>query len=248
MIDSGNPQFSGAMVNRLWKHFLGIGLVEPVDDLRASNPPSNPELWKTLNAAFVQSGYNVRQLMRLILNSRTYQLSSATRSGNEGDRKFYSHYYARRLPAEVMLDALACATGVPDNFTGYPLGTRAVQLAEPGVSSYFLTLFGRSDRITACACERNGEVTLPQLLHLQNGDATVKKVRAADGRLKSLLKTVPDNLQLIRQLYLVTLNRGPTAAELSAVQRALHPDADREEAFSDLFWALLNSKEFAFNH
>ncbi len=242
-----NPLFSGAMVNRLWKHFLGTGLVEPVDDLRASNPPTNPELWKQLNAEFVQSGYDLRQVMRLILNSRTYQLSSSTRPGNETDKKFYSHYYARRLPAEVMLDAIARATGVPDEYKGYPVGTRAVQLPEPGVSSYFLTLFGRSDRVTACACERNGEVTLPQLLHLQNGDATVKKVRADSSRLKSLLQEQTDDAKLIEELFLTTMSRRPTADELASVKKAMGAE-DREEAFRDLFWALLNSKEFAFNH
>ncbi len=247
MTDPKNPHFSGAMVNRLWKHFLGVGLVEPVDDLRVSNPPSNPELWQVLNAEFVRSGYDLRHVMRLILNSRTYQLSSATRPGNEKDRKFYSHYYARRLPAEVMLDAIARATGVPDDFKGYPVGTRAVQLPEPGVSSYFLTLFGRSDRVTACACERNGEVTLPQLLHLQNGDATVKKVGAKDGRLPTLLKEQPDDGKAVEELYLTTMNRKPTTEELAAVRAALG-SGDREEAFRDLFWALLNSKEFAFNH
>ncbi len=242
-----NSLFSGAMVNRLWKHFLGTGLVEPVDDLRASNPPTNPELWQRLNAEFVRSGYDLRQMMRLIVNSRTYQLSSSTRPGNETDKKFYSHYYARRLPAEVMLDAIARATGVPDDYKGYPVGTRAVQLPEPGVSSYFLTLFGRSDRVTACACERNGEVTLPQLLHLQNGDATVKKVRADNSRLKSLLKEQPDDAKVIEELFLTTMNRRPTADELASVKKALGAE-DREESFRDLFWALLNSKEFAFNH
>ena len=247
MTNPRNPQFSGAMVNRIWKHFLGVGLVEPVDDLRASNPPSNPELWKWLNSEFVQGGHDLKHLMRLILNSRVYQASSATRRGNETDKKFYSHYYARRLPAEVMLDAIALATGVPDEFKGYPVGTRAVQLPEPGVSSYFLSLFGRSDRVTACACERNGEVTLPQLLHLQNGDATVKKVAAGNERLKALVNGGPDDGKVIEELFLATLNRFPAEAEVGAVKKAL-AGGDREEGLRDLFWALLNSKEFAFNH
>lgn len=246
MTDPKNPHFSGTMVNRLWKHFMGVGLVEPVDDLRISNPPSNPELWKLLNTEFVRSGYNVQHLMKLIVNSRTYQLASASRPGNETDKKFYSHYYARRLPAEVMLDAIAQATGVPDEFKGYPVGTRAAQLAEPGVSSYFLSLFGRSDRVTACACERNGEVTLPQLLHLQNGDATVKKVNAPEGRLAALLKEKSNDTELMTELYLATLNRPPSPEELASVKKVL--GSDREESFRDLFWALLNSKEFAFNH
>jgi len=234
------------MVNRLWRHFLGVGLVEPVDDLRASNPPSNPELWTLLQTEFIAQHYDLKHIMRLILNSRVYQLSSATRPGNESDRRFYSHYYARRLPAEVMLDAISAATGVPDEFKGYPVGTRAIQLPEPGVSSYFLALFGRSDRVTACACERNGDVTLPQLLHLQNGDATLQKLNAAEGRLQALLKEVKDDGQLVEELFLATLGRKPGPAELHAVTRALA--GRREETFPDLFWALLNSKEFAFNH
>src|ERR1044072_8653828 len=126
--------------------------------------------------------------MRMILNSRTYQLSSKTLVGNEQDRKFYSHYYARRLPAEVMMDAISSATGVPDTFSGYPIGMRAIQLPEPGVGSYFLTLFGRSDRVTPCACERSGDVTLPQLLHLHNGEEIEKKIKSSDGRLAVLMK------------------------------------------------------------
>src|SRR5262249_37764828 len=161
--------FSGSMVNRLWKHFMGVGLVEPVDDLRSSNPPSNAELWRSLNREFVSHRFDLKHVMRLILNSRAYQLDSATLRGNEQDHSFYSHYYPRRLPAEVLLDAVCQATGVPESFTGYPLGTRAIQLPDPGTASYFLTLFGRSDRVTACACERSDDVTLPQLLHLRNG-------------------------------------------------------------------------------
>jgi hypothetical protein len=244
--DPQNKNFSGAMVNRLWRHFMGVGLVEPVDDLRASNPPTNAELWGALNREFVAHGYDLKHLMRLILNSRAYQLRSDTLAGNQSDRKFYSHYYARRLPAEVMLDAVSAATGVPDEFKGYPLGTRAVQLPEPGVSSYFLTLFGRSDRVTACACERNGEVTLPQLLHLQNGDV-LKKLRADDGHLAALLQE-KDDRKIIDELFLSTFARTPKADELITIQKALADGDERAEVFRDLFWALLNSKEFAFNH
>ena len=247
MTDPKNAHFSGAMVNRLWKQFFGTGLVEPVDDLRASNPPTNPELWRVLQAEFVGHGYDLRHLMRLIMTSRAYQLSAETVPGNTADNKFFSHYYARRLPAEVILDAVSGATGVPDEFKGYPLGTRAVQVPDPGVSSYFLTLFGRSDRVTACACERNGEVTLPQLLHLQNGDTLTKKISAADGRLQSLLQDMPRNDALIDELFLATLGRHPASEERRTVNKSLGTD-HRDEAFSDLFWALLNSKEFAFNH
>lgn len=244
---SKNEAFSGAMVNRLWKHFFSVGLVEQVDDLRASNPPSNPELWRVLNQEFVAHGYDLKHVMRLIMNSRTYQLSSATVPGNATERRFYSHYYARRLPAEVLMDAMSQATGVPDKFDGYPLGARAIQLPEPGVASYFLTLFGRSDRVTACACERSGAVTLPQLLHLQSGDELTKKLRATDGRLVTLLKE-KDDARVARKIFLSTLGRPPTAAEQSAFNKALAGGGARDEVYADLFWALLNTKEFAFNH
>jgi hypothetical protein len=242
-----NENFSGAMVNRLWKHFLSVGLVEPVDDLRASNPPSNREVWSYLSKEFVVHGYDIKHIMRLILNSRTYQLSSATLAGNKTERRFYSHYYARRLPAEVLMDAMSESTGVPDKFEGYPVGLRSIQLPEPGVSSYFLTLFGRSDRVTACACERNGEVTLPQLLHLQNGDELTKKLKSKDGRLAALIKETKDDNRLADEIFLVTLARKPTAEERTALAKSL-TTGTKEEVYQDLFWALLNTKEFAFNH
>jgi hypothetical protein len=242
----GSENFSGAMVNRLWKHFFSVGLVEPVDDLRASNPPSNSELWAVLNREFVEHNYDLKHVMRLILNSRAYQLSSATLPDNELDAKFHSHYYARRLPAEVLMDAIAAATDVPAKFDGYPLGLRAIQLPEPSVQSYFLTLFGRSDRVTACACERAGAVTLPQLLHLHNGDELQRQISSADGRLTALLKN-PDNQQAIDGIFLASVNRHPTPPEIEAVSRALAAD-QRDAVLKDLFWALLNSKDFAFNH
>jgi hypothetical protein len=245
LTDPKNEYFSGAMVNRIWKHFLGTGLVEPVDDLRASNPPSNPELWQALNQEFVGKKYDLRQLMRVILNSRTYQLSAATTPGNAKDQRFFSHYYARRLPAEVLLDALAQATEMPDRFPGYPEGTRAGQLPDPTLKSYFLTVFGRSERVTACACERSGEVTLPQVLHLQNGETVVQKIASSGGRLARLLKKTDDEVR--DELFLATRSRLPTMAEKDAVRRSL-AEGERGEVFRDLFWALLNSKEFSFNH
>jgi hypothetical protein len=248
MTDPNNEYFSGAMVNRLWRHFLGVGLVEPVDDLRASNPPTNPELWAALNKEFVAHRFDRKHLMRLILNSRTYQLASTTRPGNKTDAKFYSHYYARRLPAEVLLDALSQSTGVPDQFPGYPVGLRAGQLPDPGLSSYFLSLFGRSERVTACACERNGEVTMPQLLHLQNGVSVVQKIRSGDGRLAQLLKVKKTDAEIIEELFLATLSRLPSEKEGNAIRQALADGSSRDEVYRDAFWALLNSKEFSFNH
>jgi hypothetical protein len=248
MTDPNNEYFSGAMVNRLWQHFLGVGLVEPVDDLRASNPPSNQELWRALNKEFVEHHFDLKHLMKVIVRSRTYQLSAATRPGNATDTRFSSHYVARRLPAEVLLDALSQSTGVPESFPGYPGGVRALQVPDPGLKSYFLTLFGRSERVMACACERNGEVTLPQVLHLQNGSSVVDKIRSPDGRLARLLKTKKTDDEVIEELFLATLSRKPTAAEVSRVTSERSKDTNREEFFRDLFWALLNTKEFAFQH
>ena len=247
MTDPKNEYFSGAMVNRVWKHFLGVGLVEPVDDLRGSNPPANPELWQALNREFVGHQYDLRHLMRVILESRTYQLSARTLPGNATDRQFCSHFIARRLPAEVLLDAVAQSTGIRDAFPGYPIGTRAGQLPDPTLPSYFLSLFGRSPRVTACACERNGEVTLPQLLHLMNGDSVVQKVASAQGRLAGLLKQKKADAEIRDELFLATLGRLPTEAETKTLRTAL-AEGERGEVFRDLFWALLNSKEFSFNH
>jgi hypothetical protein len=218
-----------------------------VDDLRATNPPSNRELWKMLNREFVTSDYDLRHMMRLIMNSRIYQLSSETRPANSRDNRFYSHFYARRLPAEVLLDAICAATGEPEEFAGYPLGVRAIQIPDPTTDSYFLTLFGRSERTTACACERSGDVTLPQLLHLQNGDGMVQKLKSPTGRLAKLLAKQPDNGRVIEQLYLSTLSRPPTDEERDVITGLLQ-DGDRDESLQDVFWALLNSKEFAFQH
>jgi hypothetical protein len=246
--DPKNEYFSGAMVNRVWRHYFGVGLVEPVDDLRPSNPPTNAALWAALNKSFVEGRYDIRHLMRLILQSRTYQLSSTTRPGNETDRRFFSHYYARRLPAEVLLDALSAATEVPDTFVGYPAGIRAGQLPDPGLRSYFLTLFGRSGRVTACACERSGEVTMPQMLHLQNGESVLFKIRAMDSRLTKMLRERKPNDTIIEELFLATLSRPPTEANRAAVRKALAAGEAREDVMKDLFWALLNAKEFCFNH
>jgi hypothetical protein len=245
--DPTNESFAGAMVNRVWRHYLGVGLVEPVDDLRATNPPSNPELWAALVREFVGHGYDLRHLMKVILTSRTYQLSSATRPGNETDSRFHSHYYARRLPAEVMLDAICDATGVPEKFDGYPLGVRAVQVPDPGTASYFLRTFGRSERVTACACERTGDVSLPQVLHLIGGEVTTGKVSAGGGWLAKALAAEKDDGKVLDGLFLRTLARLPSEEERAKV-RELLKDAPRDELFRDLFWALVNSKDFLFNH
>lgn len=248
MTSGRNEAYQGAFVNRIWKQFLGVGLVEPVDDLRASNPPSHPELWKALNADFAAHGFDLKHLIRTIANSRTYQLSSQTQPENETDTRFYSHYIARRLPAELLLDAISQVTAVPDTFPGYPIGLRAQQLPDPALDSYFLRLFGRSDRVTACACERQGEVTMSQLLHLQNGDTISRKVDSPSGALAALLRDVPDDRVVIERLFLRCLGRMPRPDEFESVLPQLTSGASRDDVFRDLLWAILNSKEFSFNH
>ena len=246
--DPKNESFSGSMVNRVWRHFLGVGLVEPVDDIRATNPPSNPALWAALNKDFVANKYDLKVLIRAILNSRTYQLASATTANNETDARFHSHYYARRLPAEVLLDSLSSATGTSEKFDGYPEGVRAIQIPDPHAGSQFLKMFGSSERTTACACERTGDVTLPQLLNLQNGERLLAKIKDGTGALAKLLKDQKDDAKLTEELFLRTLSRPPTADEKTAVASALKGGDPRDEVFRDLLWALLNAKDFAFNH
>ena len=242
-----NETFAAAMVNRLWKHFFAVGLVEPVDDLRETNPPSNGPLMDALVAELVESNYDLRHLMKLMVNSRSYQSASDTVPENATDTKFYSHFYPKRLPAEVLLDAVVRATGVPETFHGYPLGTRAVQLPGPQVDSYFLTAFGRSDRVTACACERSGEVTLSQLLHLQNSDNLWRKINDPAGNLAKWLAEADSADALSQRLFPAVLGRMPDEKERELLREA-YENGDPREAAGDLLWALLNAKEFTFNH
>jgi hypothetical protein len=249
--DPKNEYFAGAMVNRIWGHYFNVGLVEPIDDLRESNPPTNPELWKALVNEFVAKKYDRKHLMRLILNSRAYQLSSTTKPANEKDQRFFSHYYARRLPSEVIHDAIYTVTGVPDQFDGYPLGLRAVQVPDPSVKSRLLAIFGRPERITACACERSSEVNLTHTLFLI-GDNITQKIRASDGRFGQMAKSKKSDPELMDEFMMTALGRLPKDAErktfMNHVAQRSHEFGGRAEAFEDLMWALLNTKEFLFNH
>jgi len=253
IVNPKNEYFAGAMVNRIWSHYFNVGLVEPVDDLRESNPPTNPDLWKALVSEFVAKKYDRKHLMRLILNSRAYQLSSTTKPTNEKDQRFYSHFYARRLPSEVLHDAIYTVTGIADTFDGYPAGLRAVQIPDPGVKSKFLTIFPRSERITACACERSGDVTLVHTLHLIS-DSMTQKIRASDGRLATLMKSKRSDAEIMDEVMLIALSRPVKDAERERVMTHLDErrrelgERGRAEAFEDLVWALLNTKEFIFNH
>jgi hypothetical protein len=255
-----NPYFARAIVNRVWRNFMGRGLVEAEDDLRLTNPPSNEALLQWLAQEFVAGGFDVRRLIRTIMTSATYQRSAQTEPANAADTRYYSHFVVRRLPAEVMLDAIAAVTGVPTEFPGYPKGTRALELPDSQVASYFLTAFGRPQRVQTCSCERQEEPSLVQALHLSNGDTINARLRASGGRIDRWLAERLSDEEVLRQVTLASLARLPTAAERARVLPVLAEaplpadpaDADnlkaRRQAIEDLLWATLTSKEFLFNH
>jgi mono/diheme cytochrome c family protein len=243
-----NPFFARILVNRLWRHFMGQGIVEPVDDLRVTNPPSNPALLDWLAADFTRHGYDLKYLMRAILRSQTYQRAAEPKGNNAPDTRFYSHYAFKRLGAEQLLDALASATGVSEKFAGYPSGIRAAALPDTDVPSYFLDLFGRPARKVTCECERIDAPSLGQVLHFMNGKDIADRLTSKTGRVAQLLAAKRTDAEIVEELYLATLSRFPTAAEKRSALKVFTPGADRQKAGEDLLWALLNSKEFLFNH
>jgi hypothetical protein len=261
-----NPYFAKALVNRVWRNFLGRSLVEAEDDLRQTNPPTNPELLDALARGFIQHGYDVKHLIRTVMNSATYQRSSAPLPENSADDRFYSHYLIRRLPAEVILDAYSQVTGVPTPFgqirqgpssgvgkyEGAPPGTRALQLPDSLVLSPFLDGFGRPERAQTCACERQQDSSVSQALHLNNGTTLNDKLRAKDSRVAKWAEEKIGDEEAVRRLFLLALCRPPTAGEKHTFQALLteasrDPQAPRREVLDDLFWAVLTSREFLFN-
>jgi len=240
-----NPLFARAMANRVWKELMGRGLVEPVDDLRPTNPPLNPALLDALAADFVQQGYDLRKLIRTIISSRTYQLSSQANEINRLDDRFFSRAYLKPLTAQVLADAIVEATGMPDEFAGYSPGTRAVSLIDSQVPSYTVDVFGRCPRSASCQSPEQFGGGLSQALHLVNGTVVNAKTDKAVNRL--LAEGKPERT-MIEELYLSTLSRRPNARELTHWENLLAKDESKREVLEDLLWALLNSREFAFNH
>ncbi|HZE96254.1 MAG TPA: DUF1553 domain-containing protein [Planctomycetota bacterium] len=259
LVSPENPYFSRAIVNRVWANFLGRGLVEAVDDMRKTNPASNDRLLGALAAHLAERKFDLKALMRTILQSETYQRSSQPLPGNATEKRFYSHYYPRRVMAEVALDALSQVTGAPTEFKqaaergpagfAYPLGWRALQLPDTNIDSYFLKSFGRPDRIITCECERTAAPSMSQALHIANGDTLNQKLKAQGNRIGKLLGDGRDDAAIVDEAYLAALCRPPSAEEKSKLVALLADAKDnRREAVEDLFWGILSSKEFLFNH
>lgn len=250
MTGPDNPFFARMFVNRTWKHFFARALVEPEDDMRVTNPASNEELFDVLAKHFVASKYDIKDMIRAICNSRTYQSTSDVNEHNAADHTAYSRYYPKRLNAEVLLDAIDSVAGTKTPFAGMPADTRAVSLPDTGFNSYFLTVFGRPEASTACECERVQSANLAQSLHLLNSKEVQAKLSDGNGRAAKMAADMTrDHVQKVEEIYLVAMARRPTAEETqTAVAYLEKKKADLRAAYEDLLWAVINSKEFLFNH
>ena len=243
-----NPFFAKNMANIVWGHFMGVGIVEPVDDVRISNPPSNPELLEELGRRFSKSGYNFKQLVRDICNSRTYQRTVQSNDSNRGDTRNFAKASIRRVRAEVLLDIISQVTNTQNKFRGLPSGSSAVEIVDGRTSTFFLTTFGRASRDTVCSCEVALEPNLSQALHLLNG-STVNQKCTQGGVVTKALAAKQTPGQILDDLYLRCLSRKPTATEKEKLMAFLgDKDYSETDVLNDLFWAILNSKEFIFNH
>ncbi len=251
LVSPDNAYFSRAIVNRIWANFFSVGLVERVDDLRLTNPASNEELLAATAQFLAAQRFDLKALMRLILQSETYQRSGEALPENLGDTRYYSRYYPRRLSAEVLLDALSQVTGASTKFSGYPEGWRALQLPDSNVESYFLKSFGRADRDRTCECERSSEPSIAQVLHLANGDIVNQKLSASGNRIAKQIADKVSMDAIFEEAYLTALSRHPTDHERTRLREILGDAGGQSEpsraAVEDVYWALVTSKEFLFN-
>jgi hypothetical protein len=242
-----NPYFATGLANRVWHHFFGVGIIDEVDDVRISNPASNPELLAALGKKFTEYKYDFKKLVRDICTSRTYQLKVQPHESAATDTRNYARSYLRRIKAETFLDCISQVTETKNKFPGLPNGARAVQIADGSVSTYFLTTFGRPMRETVCSCEVRLEPTLSQSLHLLNGDTTSNRI-ASGGLIAKRLAEKKTPPQIIEELYIRTLSRKPTAIEMKKLTDLIAGEKDPRQPLEDVFWSLLNSREFMFNH
>ncbi|GAC1475944.1 MAG: DUF1549 domain-containing protein [Isosphaeraceae bacterium] len=248
MADPKNPFFARAVVNRYWAHFFSRGLVEPADDMRQTNPPSNPELLDGLADDFVKHGYDLKHLVRAICTSRTYGLSSLPNEYNAKDKQSFARHYPRRLSAEVLLDAISRLSDVPTAFSGLPAGTRAIELPDESVASTFLDTFGRPKRDTPCECERVSDASLGQSLMLLNSSEVQGKLSAAGSRAERLAQDPGPDAPKLEALFWSAFGRAPSSGEIASALSHLARNAQkRREAYEDIVWALINAKEFQFN-
>ena len=255
-----NPYFTRSIANRVWANFFGRGIVEPVDDLRVSNPASNEPLLEAISAHLVENRYDLKALMRLILQSETYQRTSAA-PGKHGGSKYYSRYYPRRLMAEVLQDAITSVTRISPKYDKITLadgstqgtnfyrdGTRALQLFDSSVTSYFLKTFGRNEREITCECERSNKPSMVQVLHLSNGDTLNSNLRSEQSCVNVMIPQSDE--EIIEETYLLCLSRPPSDGERKRLIAMFDstPETERRAAIEDLFWALMTSREFLFQH
>jgi hypothetical protein len=246
-----NPWFARAIVNRIFKHYMGRGIVEPLDDFRVTNPPANEALLDALANDFVANGYHLKHTIRLILNSRAYQLSSVPNDTNRADTLNYSHYYVRRLLAEELIDSMSEVTGVPEKFPGYMPGTRAMTIPQ-GAPTYFLATFGRL-KAREVICERDNSPDVAQAMHLISGQTIQNQITGKGGTLDHWLAdpSLSDE-EITRRLFMATLVHRPNERELSQVTASVQARGGgtvaRRQAFEDVLWTIFNSKAFIFNH
>lgn len=243
-----NPFVPKSIVNRVWYHLMGRGIVDPVDDFRDSNPSANDDLLDALAKDFVDHKFDIKHLIRTMMTSRTYQLSAQTNEYNKDDNKYFSHAVTKLHTAEQLFDALCFVTDVPEKFAGFPLGTRAAQLPDGEINHPFLKTFGQPARELACECERESDSNLAQALQLINGPAVNDRLRNANNRIGKLLAAKKDDKAILNDLFLVTLSRLPIQAEIDAMLGHVRTAADKRKAWEDVHWALINSKEFLFRH
>ena len=250
LTSADNPFFAKAVANRIWGHLMGRGIVEPVDDFRDSNPASNSKLLNELAQQFAEHNFSRRWLIKTIMNSHTYQRSSRTNDFNKTDEIYASHAVVRMLGAEQLLDAISDVTAMPEAFAGVPAGTRATQLPEPPTDNYFLKVFGQPQREMACECERSSESNLSQALQMINGPTVHNKLRSDTGRVATMIAASKSDEEIITTIYLAAVSRAPSSGEMQTAKTHISsvPADQRRLALEDIGWAVLNSKEFLFQH